>query len=843
MPTLPGGHAVCLSLAGSHHVRMSLASTLTPYPAQIRLLREIASLSGLPFEDKLQRLLSKTADLLGLDLGFFSHIEGETYTVRAIHPAGGATAVGDTFRLGETYCDLTVRSGDVVMIDEMRTSRHADHDCYGALGLEAYIGAPVHVGDAFYGTLCFASPAPRATAFSEADADLLRLLASWVGTAVERFRAADAARQSERRLAAVLDAAPMAVVLTGPDRTIEYVNPAFEDLFACPAEEAVGQQTRAFYAHPEEYERQGRLRFHAAGSLDDGAYVVEYLRRDGTTFLGETVGGPLSLGGEVTGMLGFIRDVTDREAAREREAAAARAEAEAVRAKERFLANMSHEMRTPLNAVLGLSHLLGETPLTADQAGLVGGVSTAADALLALIDDLLDFARLGAGKLPIEAVPFAPAEVVAEVETLVRPKADAKGLAFRTAVGGAVPDRVLGDPTRFRQILLNLASNAVKFTPAGTVRLALDADGDRLLLEVSDTGVGIPAGRRAAIFDPFVQAADDAARRFGGTGLGLAIVKELVERQGGAISVESVEGEGSTFRVSIPARVPTAPPRPAASAHRADAADLTGVRVLLVEDNPMNRLVARRMLESWGVEVTEACDGNEAVRAVAGMEDAAFDLALMDLQMPEMDGVSATRYIRSELGVGTDALPIVALTASVLASQHEDVLSAGLDDFVLKPFDPDALRALIGAWTDRQPDAPAEADDASGPADDASEPAVDPDELARYTCGDPDLALQVAALFVNGGQETADCLGAALKRKDLGAIERAAHALKGQAGYVGATALHATAERIVAAAREGDRVSAASEVPVALRQFRAAAGELARLYPLPDLGGVEAATA
>ena len=813
---------------------MSLAPTLTPYPAQIRLLREIASISGLPFEDKLQRLLCKTADLLGLELGFFSHIEGETYTVRAIHPADGATVVGDTFRLGETYCDLTVRSGDVVMIDEMRTSPHADHDCYGALGLEAYIGAPVHVGEGLYGTLCFASPAPRATPFSEADADLLRLLASWVGTAVERFRAADAARQSERRLAAVLDAAPMAVVLTGPDRTIEYVNPAFEGLFACPAEVAVGQQTKAFYAHPEEYERQGRLRFHAAGSIDDGAYVVEYLRRDGTTFLGETVGGPLTLGGEVTGMLGFLRDVTDREAACEREAAAA--QAEALRAKERFLANMSHEMRTPLNAVLGLSHLLGETPLTADQAGLVGGVATAADALLALIDDLLDFARLGAGKLPIEAVPFAPAEVVAEVETLVRPKADAKDLAFRTAVGDAVPERVLGDPNRFRQILLNLASNAVKFTPAGTVRLALDAAGDRLRVEVADTGVGIPADRRDAIFDPFVQAADDAARRFGGTGLGLAIVKELVERQGGTISVESEEGAGSTFRVSLPAHVPAAAPRATAPPPRAAAADLAGVRVLLVEDNAMNRLVARRMLESWGVEVTEVCDGNEAVRAVAAMDAAPFDLVLMDLQMPEMDGVSATRYIRAELGVGTDALPIVALTASVLASQHEDVLSAGLDDFVLKPFDPDALRALIGTWTGRAP-AP---DPAPAPA---AEPAVDPDELVRYTSGDPGLALQVAALFVNGGQETADRLGAALKRKDLGGIERAAHALKGQAGYVGATALHATAERIVASAREGDRVAAASEVPVALRQFRAAAGELARLYPLPDLGRVEAATA
>ena len=810
-------------------------SDVAPYAAQIGLLREIAALAGLPFEEKLTHVLSKTAELLGLDVGFFSHIEGDTYTVRAVHPVEGGAAVGDTFALSDTYCEITAGAEDIVRIDDVTASPHAGHPCYGAFGLAAYIGAPVYVGDAFYGTLSFASEAPRAVPFTDADAGLLRLLASWIGMAADRYREADAARQSERRLAQVLDAAPEAVILTRPDRTIEYVNPAFEELFGCDSDDAIGHPTLDFYADPEDFKRQGRIRFNRAGTIGGDAYIVEYRRPDGTTFLGETVGGPLKEDSEVTGMLGFIRDVTEREAARKREASASKAEAEAVRAKERFLANMSHEMRTPLNAVLGLSHLLGQTPLSTDQAGLLDGVRSAADTLLGVIDDLLDFARLGAGRLPIESIPFELQPIVAGVRTMLQSQADAKGLALRFHVAPDVPATLVGDPTRMRQILLNLVSNAVKFTSIGSVRVSINAtpaaDGVRLQIEVADTGVGIPYSRQEAIFDPFTQAASDAARRFGGTGLGLAIVKELVERQGGRIGVESAEGRGSTFRVELPSTLPARSEPPAPQPAASGPADLTGLRVLLVEDNEMNRLVARRTLETWGVVVAEARDGREAVRAVARADEAPIDVVLMDLQMPEMDGVSATRYIRDVLGVSSDELPILALTASVLASQHEEVLSAGLDDFILKPFDPDGLRERIAAWGGRT--AP----------DGAPDPAVDPDEISRYAGGDPELASQMAGLFITNGHETADRLAAAFEADDHATVGTAAHELKGQASYVGAGALTETLTHLLAAVREGDRVAIASDVPVALRQYEAAASELARLYPQPGLTSAAPASA
>ena len=797
---------------------------MVPLDAQIGLLREIAALSGLPLAEMLHGVLSRTASLLDLELGIFSRIEGDTYTVEAVYDESGELSPGATFAFTDTYCSITARSGDVVCIEAMGQSIHAGHACYAQYGMETYIGAPVTVGGQFYGTLCFTSVVARTTPFSDADADLIRLLASWVGTAVGRMRDSEARRRSEHRLAKVLDAAPDAVVLANSGRIIEYVNPAFERLFECPAAQAIGQPTRAFYARPADFDHQGEVRFRADATLDRAPYLVEYRRADGTTFLGETVGGPVAAQGEAPSMLGFVRDVTEREAAREREADTVRAQAEAVRAKERFLANMSHEMRTPLNAVLGLGHLLGQTPLSADQSGLLDGVTTAAGTLLSLIDDLLDFARLGAGQLPIETIPYAPAEVVEEVRQMLYARAREKGILLQVTVASDLPPTLLGDPTRLRQVLLNLASNAVKFTSHGSVRVTVRADreaeGARLHIEVTDTGVGIPADRQTAIFDPFVQAASDAARRFGGTGLGLAIVKELVERQDGHIMVESVEGEGSTFRADLWAGLPTASQAASQPASApATPSDLTGVRILVVEDNATNRLVARRVLENWGVIVSEARDGHEAIRAVADAEP--IDLVLMDLQMPEMDGIAATRYIREVLAVNSDALPILALTASVLASQHEDVLAVGFDDFLLKPFDPPVLRERIATWTGRT----------LPPDETAPEPVLDPDELSRYTNGDPTLAAQVASLFLADGRRTVQAVAEAASAGDLDALSAHAHVMKGQAGYVGASTLAASAGRLAEAALQGDRVTASSRAPLLARQFHAAAEELARLYP------------
>ena len=810
---------------------MPFSNAPLSYPAHTRLIREIAGLSGLPLHEKLTRALATAMTLLDLDLGFLSRIRDGVQTIEAVAPVGASLKTGDVFRLEDSYCAITVEAAEVVAIDEMGQSPYTDRPCYEAFGLEAYIGAPVVGSGVPYGTIAFASSTPRSVPFSEADRSLVELLATWLGTTIERMQADAAHRRTEHRLASVLNAAPDAVVRTDLNRVIEYVNPSFERIFGWTAAEVVGKSTAFLYANPEDFETQGEARYGDAprSRLHDEPYVVPYRRADGTTFLGETVGGPAEEDGDLPQrfLLGFIRDVTAREAARAEAEAAADAKAEAARSKERFLANMSHEMRTPLNAVLGLGHLLSQTPLSPDQKGLLDGVTTSADALLNLIDDLLDFARLGAGQLPFETIPFRPSEIAASVRTILRIRADAQGLDLRVVVSDSVPDRVLGDPTRFRQILTNLASNAVKFTAEGSVTIDLDvttADGkDWLQIRVSDTGIGIPANRLAAIFDPFTQAADDAARRFGGTGLGLAIVKDLVERQDGTIAVESVEGEGSTFTVTLPAVVPSA----SVSGDRPEAdgtsADLAGLHVLLVEDNEMNRLVGRRTLEMWGVRVTEARDGHEAIDEVAkaSAAGALHDLVLMDLQMPGLDGIEATRHIRGTLGLQTVHLPIIALTASVLAYQQADVVDAGLDAFLLKPFVPDVLRREIANWTGR------------GPAE-----SLDPEALSTYTLGDTELMERVTTLFFTDGRRSVEAMAVALRKKDYELLETSAHSLKGQAGYVGAIGLSETAERIVQAIHGGETSGLGEDVRTALRQYRNAKDELRRLQTSPRSTGV-----
>lgn len=803
------------------------------FEAQTRLFFELSNLSGLALHDRLGHVLGRSKQLLGMERAYLSHIQGAEYTVEAVHPADLAT-IGTTLELTETYCSIVLEKGSPVAIDHISASEYADRRCAEAQGMESFVGTPFYVGGLLYGTLSFSSPTPRETPFTDADLNLALLVASWVGAAFENAESEASFLLSERRMETVLDTVPDAALVTGEDRHIVYANVAVEDVFGYAPAELIGLTSRHLYADPADYDIKSVTRYARGVDLDRAPFIVAYRRKDGSTFLGETVGGPINGHG---GFIGLVRDVTTRETQRtataraearadaaEAHAEAAEAHADAVRSKERFLANMSHEMRTPLNAVLGLGHLLAQTPLSSNQADLLNGITTSADALLGLIDDLLDFARIGAGQLPFEAAPFSPSEMVDQVKAMLRPWAMDKNLLLVTAVGADLPALLLGDASRFRQILMNLTANAVKFTDEGSVTVSVLAaeDGEHLCIEIADTGIGIPTDRLEAIFEPFTQATEDSAHRYGGTGLGLAIVKDLIERQEGTITVESVEGLGSTFRVSLPLVVPTEDQIAAAKiAVEAVPADLSGLRVLVAEDNQMNRLVARRTLQSWGVQVVEASDGHEAVRAVAESTGAPFDLVLMDLQMPNLDGVEAARAIRHELGIGPEALPVVALTASVLAYQRSDVADAGIDDFVLKPFEPGVLRERIAVWTGRKVDAPSDAAPARA--------AVDAQRFSQTCLGDPDLAHQVTDLFLSEGLRLIETLAQTASEGDQRELAQAAHALKGQAGYVGALQLAETAETIVEAVRSGTTDRLGEHVQAAVRQYRTAANELKRM--------------
>lgn len=377
------------------------------------------------------------------------------------------------------------------------------------------------------------------------------------------------------------------------------------------------------------------------------------------------------------------------------EQAIRRAEA-ATRAKSEFLANISHELRTPMNGILGMIDIVLDSPLTAAQREDLATAKDCSYSLLGLLNQILDLSKIEAGKLELEYIRFAIRPLVDDCLKSVLPRSRQKRLNLRAEVSAEVPDYVLGDPLRLRQILVNLLGNAVKFTDSGSVTLSLSgvhrtAEGRvELHFAIADTGVGIPEDRLRTIFEEFTQADGSITRRYGGTGLGLSITKKLVELHGGRICVESERGQGSVFHVflDLPVAVPGAP-APNAGQSAAMPSDYAA-HILIVEDNAVNQKVVAVLLDKRGYRTTAVNHGREALEA---LDQSSFDLVLMDLQMPVLDGIEATRLIRQDPRWRN--LPVIALTAHAMHGDRERCLAAGMNDYVPKPIQPPVLLAAI----------------------------------------------------------------------------------------------------------------------------------------------------
>jgi PAS domain S-box-containing protein len=510
-------------------------------------------------------------------------------------------------------------------------------------------------------------------------------------------------------------------------------------------------------------------------------------RADGSLFPAEIALHAMTLDGKPY-IQAIMRDVTAQKAA---EAALQQAHDAAVattRLKSQFLANVSHEIRTPLNGIIGMTRLLLGTSLDERQRDYAETVSRSAESLLTIINDLLDFSKIEAGRLSVERIPFHLDELLEDVVALQGPRAQAKGLSLVLDKQTEIPDWLLGDPLRVRQILLNLVDNAIKFTERGQIRIcvqpASQSNGEGYRFTLADTGIGIPPEAQARIFEAFAQADGSTSRRYGGTGLGLAICRQLAELMGGRLSLDSRPGEGSAFHLELPLTATEPPveriePVP-------DLPRFIHTRVLVAEDNPVNLKLTRLMLENLGVEVIEAEDGRSAWERV---RQEPLDLVLMDCHMPELDGLQATRAIRAwEDDQGMARLPIIALTANAMAGFEETCRQAGMDGYLLKPLREDDLARTLAHWLPAKMIKATPTESATSPQAPGAD-SFDLEKIRRICRDETDQVREMLALFISSSQPLLAQLRRASEARQMEQAARQAHQIKGAAAYIGATAM------------------------------------------------------
>ena len=621
------------------------------------------------------------------------------------------------------------------------------------------------------------------------------------------------ARQlAESRFRVIFEQAPMGVALVDSQSgLILEANRRLSDIIGAPGNALIHSDPLR-YTHPDDQAlAQQHINALKAGGKASRTFTTRYVRPDNTVVWASVTVAPLQVDADdVPRHLFIVEDISERKRYEHELREATEAARAANAAKSEFLAHMSHEIRTPMNAVLGLAQVLAREPLQAHQLDMVARIRLAGQSLLALLNDVLDLSKIEAGQLRLEKRPFQLGPLLANLDSLMGQMARSKGVNLRLPPPSDAMPWMLGDGLRLEQVLLNLVGNAIKFTEHGevvvNVHLTPSAESPdlplRLRCEVSDTGIGIATEALNRLFAPFTQADSDIGRRFGGTGLGLSICKRLVELMGGEIGAHSEPGQGSTFWFELPMPIPPAEAMSSAGAKetvtppsenaisKACGPRLMGVQVLVVDDSAMNRDLVERALRLEGATATLAADGQQAVQ-ILRTRPTGFDAVLMDVQMPVMDGLSATRVIREELGLAQ--LPIIAFTAGVRDDQQAAARAAGANDVLPKPMDLEQMAAVLDSWIVRPTDTPAS--QVSAPAETAIDlefpdiAGIDGKRTAQRLGGDREMFIDLLKMFVD---EYADVI--ARTRADLAAGERdqaarRMHTMRSSAGFICALAL------------------------------------------------------
>jgi PAS domain S-box-containing protein len=728
-------------------------------------------------------------------------------------------------------------------------------------------GISARAASAFENEWITKSGEPRRIAFSNApmlnqNGEVEYYITTGIDIA-DRHRAEQELLKSENQFRSLWEASSEPMFLTDPAGTIVKVNASFARMLDTQPAALEGMNVTGLF-HPEE---QAAVReYHRACYASEAKEHVserELHFVQGRSGIFEISVTRVEFPGQPPQLLGILRDVTERkrvaqELARAKEAAEAanreliaanqnleetgrlaremadRAEALSA-AKSDFLANMTHEVRTPLNGILGMTGLALETELKNDQREYLELVKSSAEALLSLVNDVLDFSKYEVGKLGLDCVEFSLRELVRDVLRPLALRASVGGLVFESVVEDGVPDRLIGDPLRIGQVLRNLAGNAVKFTNQGRVSVrvrseSLEGSKVTLRFSVADTGIGVPAEKHQLIFEPFTQADGSTTRKYGGTGLGLSICSGVVEMMEGRIWLDSEVGQGSTFYFTLTLDLP----REAQTRHSMPAANQRHskrkLRILVAEDNSVNQRLAARLLEREGHTVTIAGTGQEALESFEEHQfaDGRFELILMDVQMPGLDGLQATARIREKERGSGHRVPIVAMTAQAADSDRLRCLEAGMDAYVAKPVHVPELMKIIESVVPGGNSMNADLTP-NGFSVGAQLQQLDESLALSRVGGDIDLLKEVVELFLDDYPSTFEKIKGAVASSDASALEHHAHSLKGSVSTFGANRAFEAAFALEKQGRSGDLTGAPDHVVQLEQALEALRPELVQL--------------
>lgn len=633
---------------------------------------------------------------------------------------------------------------------------------------------------------------PIEVSFGETNSNGQRIFSAIIRDISQRKRSEQTIKSTKIRLENLIRTLQAGVLVEDEDRKIVLTNKTFCEFFGIPVDPDLllgadcsqsAEQSKSLFVDPEGFV-QGIDKL-----LTDRVIKVneELILKDGRVLARDYV--PIFVEDSYRGHMWLYRDITESKRTQQDLITAKYMAEESMRAKQDFLAKMSHELRTPINGVLGLANLVAASELSKENQEYLRGIRFSGEHLLSIINDILDLAKIEAGKMKLQQVIFRADELMEAMVSSQQPYAAEKKISLTLTLDPAMPESLLGDPVRFKQIMLNLTSNALKFTQSGEVNVSskvLSKSKDEVLVEwkVKDTGIGIPSDKLQVIFESFTQADRNTAVKFGGTGLGLSIVKQLVELYHGKIDVISDPGKGSAFIVTLTFKYNEQVIARGPEKNWEDLTSFNGSRVLLVEDNLINQTVAKKTLEKWGIEVDVAGNGVEAIERLRVFDS--YQLIIMDVQMPEMDGFEATRIIRKDFNEPVRSMPIMAMTASVLFDAVERTREAGMNDYISKPFNFKDLNQKLRKYLKESNQTAKETKE-----DKKTTNYIDLQFLETISPGNHSFQMEILNLFHEQSKQYLDEIKKAFEEGNFQRLKEKAHAFKPMGSYVGINSLTA----------------------------------------------------